>query len=254
MPSRWSKLCRIFSLIVIIRVTSKLVDMFDFLYSGEIRRKKMFKHAPEGPLKIYLSAPLPDYRSNIYSAPLLALDFETTGLNASEDSILSVGTIAIDGGEIRLSTASHQLVKSSAALVEDNVVIHKITDDVSLTGEELEVAIGALLQRLAGNVMLVHHAKIEISFLKEACKKLYGINPEFPVIDTLNLARQWYANRNKEISPNDLRLLPLRDQYGLPCYTAHDALSDALATAELFLAQVEHMDSKAPFPLSRFLS
>lgn len=83
---------------------------------------------------------------------------------------------------------------------------------------------------------------------------MYGISSDVPAIDTLNLARQWYTSRNTEIAPNDLRLYALREQYGLPRYNAHDALNDALATAEIFQAQVEHMDSKIPLPLRRFLS
>ena len=84
--------------------------------------------------------------------------------------------------------------------------------------------------------------------------KLYGISPDFPVIDTMKIARQWFERRNKEISQGDLRLFNLRKRYGLPSYQAHNALSDAIATAELLQAQIEHMDSSVPLRLSRFLS
>jgi DNA polymerase-3 subunit epsilon len=227
--------------------------MFDFLSSEKARRKKLLQNAPEGPLKEYLSTPLPDRKSDINTVPLLALDFETSGLNVSEDSILSVGYVAINDGEIRLSTACHRLIKSNQALPEENVVIHKITDDIAATGESLGDVIGGLLQALSGKVMLAHHAKIETEFLKQACMKLYGISPEFPVIDTMKIARQWFERRNREISQGDLRLSNLRARYGLPSYQAHNALSDSLATAELLQAQVAHMDSKGKLPLNQFL-
>ena len=75
-----------------------------------------------------------------------------------------------------------------------------------------------------------------------------------PVIDTLTLARKWLARRNKEPEQGALRLYALRERYGLPRYNAHNALSDALATAELFLAQVEHMDSRRPPSLGSLMS
>lgn len=228
--------------------------MFDFLSSEESRRKKLLESSPDGPLKEYLSTPPPDLKSDINDVPLLALDFETSGLNASEDSILSVGYVTVYYGEIRLSTACHQLIKSNLALPEESVVIHKITDDAAAAGESLGDVIGRLLQALTGKIMLAHHAKIETTFLKQACMKLYGVSPDFPVIDTMRIARQWFERRNREILQGDLRLFNLRRRYGLPSYQAHNALSDSIATAELLQAQIAHMDSDVALPLSRFLS
>jgi DNA polymerase-3 subunit epsilon len=38
--------------------------------------------------------------------------------------------------------------------------------------------------------------------------------------------------------PSELRLTALRVKYGLPNHYAHNALNDAIATAELLLAQI----------------
>jgi len=227
--------------------------MFDFLFSAETRRRKSLESTAEGPVKQYLSVPLPDLKSDIHVVPLLALDFETSGLKPSKDCILSVGYVAVNGGEISLSTACHQLIKSSEALTEESVVIHKITDDASAAGESIEAVIGNLLQALAGKVMVAHNAKIETTFLAQACKKLYGVSPYFPAIDTMLIAKRWLERRNKEIAQGDLRLFNLRKQYGLPMYQAHNALSDAIATAELLQAQIAHMDSDRKLPLKQFI-
>ena len=42
-------------------------------------------------------------------------------------------------------------------------------------------------------------------------------------------------------SPERLRLWGARERYGLPEYRAHDPLVDALACAELYLAQVSEL-------------
>ena len=44
-----------------------------------------------------------------------------------------------------------------------------------------------------------------------------------------------------EASPDELRLWRARRRYGLPRYRAHDALIDALACAELYLAQTAEL-------------
>ena len=53
-------------------------------------------------------------------------------------------------------------------------------------------------------------------------------------ICTMQLEDRWFP---KERTADGLRLGKLRAQYGLPYYRAHDGLTDAMACAELFLAQ-----------------
>jgi DNA polymerase-3 subunit epsilon len=227
--------------------------MFDFLLSEDSRRRKILELAPEGPVRDYLSAPLIDRSRDIHSVSLLSLDFETSGLDSSKDHIVSAGYVVIERGEIQLSAATHELVRTEKLLTEESVVIHKITDDAASAGSPLDEVVGKLLQALAGRVMVAHNTKIELSFLTQACRDLYGISPRFPAIDTMRIARQWLERRNKEIEQGDLRLFNLRKRYGLPMYQAHNALTDAIATAELLQAQIAHMDSSKCLPLKQFL-
>ena len=48
------------------------------------------------------------------------------------------------------------------------------------------------------------------------------------------------------------RLDDCRERYGLPRYGAHNALTDAIATAELWLAQMSHMQKKEALRLNYF--
>lgn len=227
--------------------------MFESLLGPDAQRKRLLSKASPGPLKDFLSVPFPSRDDDIYSVPIVSVDFETTGLNSKMDRILSIGRVELSGGAVLLDTAAHTVIQPDTTLSEDNVVIHRITDDAAAFGKPFEASIAALLDTLAGKVMLAHHAVIEQGFLQQACKRLYGLAPVLPVIDTLSLARKWLARRNKEAGQGELRLYALRERYGLPRYKAHNALSDALATAELFLAQVEHMDNSKPPSLGSLL-
>ena len=213
--------------------------MLQQFFGLEARRKRLLRKAPEGPLKNFLSVPFPDPKSLIEDTPILAVDFETTGLNPVKDQILSVGSLDINNNEIVLSSAYHQVVCVEGDLKEANVVIHQITDDTKAMGETLEQVITDLLNALAGKVMLVHFARIEKSFLQRACKQLWGIAPVFPVIDTLMIAKRRLDKRGLPYAPAELRLSNLRDWHELPQYYAHNALIDALATAELLMAEIE---------------
>jgi len=56
----------------------------------------------------------------------------------------------------------------------------------------------------------------------------------------MELARR--KRRDQPVKPGELQLSALRSSYNLPRYTAHDALIDACATAELMLAIASSMD------------
>lgn len=221
--------------------------------SYEKKRKKLLKKAPAGALKDFLSVPFPTPDTPIDKVPILAVDFETTGLDATKDQILSIGHIHLKNNDIHLSSAYHKIISTEGYLDEKNVAIHHIMDDIKASGDAIENAVEELLKALTGKVMLVHFEKIEKTFLQVACENLYGITPVFPIIDTLMLAKRRMERESTLFPPSALRLFNLREQFGLPRYNAHNALSDSLATAELFFAEVEAMNYKKPPLLKRVL-
>ena len=213
-----------------------------WLVGYEAQRKRMLKRAPAGPLRDFLSVPFPVLDTPFDQIPILAVDFETTGLDAVKDKLLSVGCVELNHNQIKLSTRYHQIIQSTGSLKADNVTIHQITDDQKDQGQPLAEVIGQLLKRLTGKVMLVHFARIERQFLQQACLELYGMAPPLPIIDTLMVAKKRLDKRDVAYDPSALRLAALRATYKLPEHYAHNALNDAIATAELLLAQISESD------------
>lgn len=229
------------------------VPMLNRWFGLQARRKRLLAKAPYGPLRDFLSVPFPDPQTPLDHTPILAVDFETTGLDPDKAHILSIGHVCVDNNEIVLSTAQHTIVHSDGELDEENVVIHQITDSHKASGEPLQQAIEQLLAAMTGRVMLVHFGRIEKAFLATACQQLYGMAPVFPMIDTLFMAKQRMDMRTAGYDPSELRLFRLREYHGLPRYGAHNALSDAISTAELFLVETGLMNHKNAPPLKRVL-
>jgi DNA polymerase-3 subunit epsilon len=215
--------------------------LFYWLLGYETQRKRAWARAPEGALKDFLSVAFPSPNTPLSDIEILSVDFETTGLNAINDKLLSVGFIGVKQQQISLKDSYHQIIKTKTDLSADNVIIHQITDQQKEQGAPLKEVVEALLKALAGKVMLVHFARIERQFLQQACLELYGISPPFPMIDTLMLAKRQLDKRDVAYDPSELRLSALRQQQGLPNHFAHNALNDAIATAELLMAQVSNM-------------
>ena len=216
-------------------------------------RRRALRRA-QGPLQAYLATPFPDRRARCRDLEIVALDLETTGLDPRRDSILSAGLVTVQGMSVRLDTAWHRVVQVEHAIAEASVVIHEINDYHAAAGLPLAEVLPELLQRLAGRVMLVHYKNIEQNFIDAACRRLFGAPFVIPTIDTLALAARVFERRNHTVQAGDLRLVNLRPRYNLPRYKAHNALSDALATAELFLAMAAEMDPGPDCRLSSFLT
>lgn len=226
--------------------------------SLERRRTRLLRITPPGPLRDYLSVPFPSPRCDCRAVRFTALDLETTGLDAAHDEIVSVGWVCLKDARIDLSTAGHLLVRPTREMPEASAVLHHITDDMAARGVSLRAALDALLPILAGSVLVAHNVAVEAAFLAAACARAFGGPFLAPAVDTLELAcrARWSeaAWRSREATPismspgrESLRLQALRRACGLPDYPAHDALSDALAAAELFLAQLARMgDGKVP--------
>ena len=210
---------------------------FNNLLGHEARRKRLLKKIPKGALYDFLSVPFPNQKTCLSELPILSVDFETTGLNAVTDKLLSVGFVSIDKRQIKLGSCYHQIINTKHRLDASNVIIHHITDQQKSQGKSLRVVVEALLKALAGKVMLVHFAQIEKQFLRQACLELYGVSPPLMIIDTLVMAKRKLDRRDIAYDPQELRLSALRHKHDLPDHFAHNALNDAIATAELFLAQ-----------------
>lgn len=178
--------------------------------------------------------------------PLVALDFETTGLDPTRDAIVSIGLIPFTLQRIYCRQGRYRVVKPAVPLSSTSVTIHGITHSEIEAAPPLDDVLGELLAALAGRVVVVHYRAIERPFLDHALRQSLGEGIEFPVIDTMELERPVVEAQRGFLDrlmrrPNSSRRLPdCRDRYGLPGYPLHHALVDALATAELLQAQVHH--------------
>lgn len=170
----------------------------------------------------------------------LVLDMETTGLDGATDRAISLGWVLIKNGAIKLASARHILL-DNGPIDEKTVAIHMITDqDIAELGRSPSVAIRYLRQLLLNKVLVVHHAPIEQAFLERLWVE-HRLKPLTCVmLDTLAMERETQARKQSMLANDAFRLAPCRQRYGLPDYQGHDALGDAMATAELLLAQFNH--------------
>lgn len=184
----------------------------------------------------------------VFKVPLLALDIETTGLDDQRDAIVSIGFIPFDYQRIRCSGARHWIVQPSLPVGRTAATIHGITHSDIDAAPLFDDYFDALLNAMAGKIIVAHCHQIERRFLSAATVMLTGERLHFPAIDTMaieeknhpyhrpNLIQRWFG----DVDSPSLRLDAARARHGLPPYQPHHALTDALATAELLQAQLQY--------------
>lgn len=210
-----------------------------------LRQRRYLARCQGSAMEHYLAFELPDLQEDIHRAKYLAVDLEMTGMDAQSDHILSIGFVPVENLRVVLSGASHQLVSSDLG-VGQSATIHGIHDrDIDEAGG-LRDAMDSLLGALQGRVMVLHCASLDMAFLQQASLNLYGVPLLVPVVDTMALEDQRLQRNSNGQHGQSLRLSESRRRYNLPDYSAHNALVDAVSTAELFLAQISHRFGQQP--------
>jgi DNA polymerase-3 subunit epsilon len=175
----------------------------------------------------------------------LVVDVETTGLDPRRDHVLEVGWVPVTLGEVVLAGVRGTAVRlPPGADVGESAVLHGLTDDDLAAAPGLTDVLLELRTAVQGRVLVAHHAPIEIGFLDGAFRDGQADRAPLFVVDTMALQRRLLVRGHGEPPPGALRLDAARRRYGLPRYAAHRAATDAVATAELLLAQVAELGSR----------
>lgn len=201
---------------------------------------------PHELLTSFYQAPLPSPDTPLDEVTFLAIDLETTGLNTETDDIISIGVVPFTLQRIYLSQAKEWLVKPREKLTEESVIIHGITHSDVSHAPDFSAIMSELLKTMEGKVMVAHYRDIERQFLDKEFMARLDEGIEFPIVDTMELEERIIKKNHSSVfklfssKKPSLRLGIARQRYGLPNYPSHNALTDAIAAAELLQAQITH--------------
>lgn len=200
-------------------------------------------HAPDA-LRDYYAHGFGDLELAVHEHKYVALDIETTGFDARRDRIVSIGAVSFDCQRIRLASAKHWLV-DPGKLNDKSVVVHGITHSAVADAPPIQAVLSEVFREIQGRTLVVHFRAMEREFFRQLGIRNWNIPILFPLIDTFEMERhflrlkQTWWHRLLGTQVGSLRLPDVRQHYHLPDYENHNALTDALATAELFQAMVQ---------------
>ncbi|OPL08379.1 MAG: hypothetical protein AVO33_10500 [delta proteobacterium ML8_F1] len=170
-----------------------------------------------------------------FDQPFVIFDIETTGFSPTDDHIIEIGGVLVRNKKI-VDTFS-QLVNPHRLLPQKIIELTGITDDDLAGKPAIEEVLPKFFEFVGDCPVVAHNAAFDMGFMRNNAKNL-GLTFDPIVIDTLKLSRILLKQLKRH------RLSSLVKHYGITLENHHRAVDDALATAKIFLFQIEDLESR----------
>jgi len=181
----------------------------------------------------------PAYRFLFEPAPpdeAVAIDCETTGLNTRTDAIIAIAAIKIRGARIVTSERFVATFRPEARMRSDAIKIHRLREADVAGGRAIRDAIPELLRFIGGRPLVGYYLDFDVAMLNRHVRRFLGVDLPNPRIETSAL---YYERKYGDAPPGahvDLGFASLLDDLKVPALDQHDAYSDALMIAMIYLA------------------
>lgn len=187
--------------------------------------------APEQVRRLDAYRSLPSHSGAIsHSAQrYVVVDVETSGLRPYADSLLAIGAIAVSGGLIRLDEVFAAVLRQNAPSASDNILVHGIDGTTQTSATDPAEALLGFLEFARKSPLVAFHADFDRVFVERAARAALGIKIGAVWLDLAQLAPAFLS----EHAPNAQTLDDWTRIFGIANYSRHNAVADALATAQL---------------------
>jgi len=169
-----------------------------------------------------------DEHTPLSRVPFLVLDTETTGLDVTNDRVISIGALRLVGGRMYRATSFDRLVNPGIAIPPRSTAIHGITDPMVADAPPFAEVYAALDRLLAGTVVVGHQVAFDLAMLRRECARHDCRWTEPQALDTLLLVTCLLP------SLSSASLDAVAAELGVSIHGRHTALGDSLVTAEIF--------------------
>jgi len=172
-----------------------------------------------------------DRKAGLGGSRIVVVDVETTGLNLASDHLIAIGAVAIHNGHIALADSFEEVLRQKTESGKANILVHGIGGSAQRAGLPPEEALLAFLEYLDGAPFFAFHVAFDETMLRKACKKFLGINFRHAWVDLAYLLPELFPDYAKKYHALDDWLA----HFSIGNDARHNALADALATAQLGL-------------------
>jgi DNA polymerase-3 subunit epsilon len=189
------------------------------LSSDQQQRLAAWKAMPKWPLN-----------SPLNRSRCVVVDVETSGLNLMKDRLISIGAIAVVDGKISLGDSFSVVLKQTMASDKQNILLHGIGGSEQTEGVLSTDALLDFLDYLGNSPLIAFHVTFDQTMIQRAMRQFL----------CLNFKHSWHdmayvmPSLNPVLGKKFRSLDDWIDHFGIINEDRHNALSDALVTAQLY--------------------
>jgi DNA polymerase-3 subunit epsilon len=191
-------------------------------------------------LAAWQALPAADLRQPFLHSRYVVVDVETSGLNLAKDHLIAIGAVAVQAGKINLADSLEIVLQQRQASNRNNILIHGIGGTAQEEGMQPVEALLLFLEYLGKSPLIAFHAEFDETMIRRALKRKIALDLKHPWVDLAYIAPALYPDSARRFRALD----DWTNYFGISNYARHNALADALSTAQLFLALGARMAAK----------
>lgn len=164
----------------------------------------------------------------------VVVDVESSGLDLREDRLISIGAVAVVNGRIALGDSYSVILQQEKASGRENILLHGIGGSAQTEGVQPAEGLLDFLAYLGKDPLVAFHAAFDSTMIKRAIKQHLGFNFKHPWLDLAYVMPGLEPQLGQRLHTLD----DWANHFGIQNDDRHNALADALATAQLQLIAV----------------
>lgn len=174
--------------------------------------------------------PAMELQKNINDSRYVVVDVETTGLNLMQDKLISIGAVAVVHGKIEMGDSFYVVLKQQMASDKGNILVHGISDSVQREGMPVVDALLDFLEYLGKSPLIAFHVTFDETMIKRAIRDYLGCSFKHAWLDMAYVM----PSLNPSLASKYRALDEWVGHFNIENDARHNALADALVTAQLF--------------------
>jgi DNA polymerase-3 subunit epsilon len=171
---------------------------------------------------------------SLESSRCVVLDVETTGLNLMKDTLISIGAVAVVNSRIVLEDSFYVVLQQRESSRKENILIHGISGSVQREGETPADALLAFLEYLGKDPLVAFHVKFDETMIRRAMRQYLGISFKLLWLDLAYVMPALFP----DLMHSHRGLDDWSSHFKIRNEDRHNAVADALATAQLLLVAI----------------
>ena len=196
-----------------------------------LRPRAHLEDATRQRVAAWQALPDADLRADLANTRWVVVDTETTGLDPRSDTLLSIGACELNGTRLEVASGYSAFIRPPQVSSVANVLIHGIGHAEQISGAEPEDVLAGCLEYCRHDVLVAYHAAFDAAMLQVAMQRHLGLRFRPIWIDVAKLADVLFPKQARQFRMLDEWLA----HFGIVHPARHNALADALCTAELLL-------------------